>query len=153
MRAHQIFVALLGLIALLIVGIDTTSQASAQAVAIKGYDTVAYFTESKAAKGDPKYAYTWDGSTYYFSSANHLDLFKAAPDKYAPVYRGFCTAALSRGLRVVADPENWLIYDGKLHIFGKPIGPGLMKNDLEAMKHKADTNFPKVSELPEPKAQ
>jgi len=29
-------------------------------VAIKGYDTVAYFTEGKAIKGKPEFAFAWD---------------------------------------------------------------------------------------------
>lgn len=153
MGTLRILVCFLGLAAIMMSGSSSALRASERPLAIKGYDTVAYFTDSKAIKGDPKFAYTWDGSTYHFASASHLELFKADPEKYAPVYRGFCTAALSRGLRVVADPENWILHDGRLHIFGKPIGPGLMRKDPVAMKAKADANFPRIAELPEPPAQ
>ncbi len=40
--------------------------------------------------------------------------------------------ALAKGEIVVADPENWLISDGKLYVFGKPApaGPALFQQDL-----------------------
>ena len=53
-------------------------------VAIKGYDSVAYFTEGKAVKGSDKYALSWNEAVWYFSSAEHRELFAANPKKYAP---------------------------------------------------------------------
>lgn len=58
-------------------------------VAIKGYDPVAYFTQSRAVKGRRDHAYQWRESTWYFSSAAHRDLFVADPERYAPQYGGF----------------------------------------------------------------
>lgn len=58
-------------------------------IAIKGYDTVAYFTQGKPVNGDSKYEYSWKEATWRFSSAEHLDLFKADPEKYAPQYGGY----------------------------------------------------------------
>ena len=53
-------------------------------VAIKGYDSVAYFTEGKAVKGSEKYAFSWNDAVWYFSNAEHRKLFAANPKKYAP---------------------------------------------------------------------
>ena len=53
-------------------------------VAIKGYDSVAYFTEGKAVKGSEKYAFSWNDAVWYFSNAEHRKLFAAIPKKYAP---------------------------------------------------------------------
>ena len=58
-------------------------------VAIKGYDPVAYFTQSRAVKGSRDHTYQWHESTWYFSSATHRDLFAADPERYAPQYGGF----------------------------------------------------------------
>jgi YHS domain-containing protein len=58
-------------------------------IAISGYDPVAYFTMGKPMEGDEALAYTWNGATWWFSSKEHLELFKAAPDKYAPQYGGY----------------------------------------------------------------
>ena len=99
-------------------------------VAIKGYDPVAYFTIGKPARGRADIEYEWDERSYRFSSTRHRDLFKANPVAYAPQFPNFCAMSLSRGEIVEADPENWLIAEGKLYMFGKSIGPALFKQDL-----------------------
>ena len=53
-------------------------------VAIKGYDSVAYFTEGKAVRGSEKYALSWNDAVWYFSKAENRELFAANPKKYAP---------------------------------------------------------------------
>ena len=50
-------------------------------VILKGYDTVAYFTQKKAVKGSSKYESTYQGAIYYFSSAADLATFKRNPSK------------------------------------------------------------------------
>src|SRR6516165_10531726 len=63
-----------------------------------------------------------------FASAQHLELFKADPDRYAPQYGGSCAAAITVGVKIEAEPENWLIVDGKLFVFaGAAGGPGVDK--------------------------
>ncbi|CAB1072000.1 hypothetical protein D1AOALGA4SA_1415 [Olavius algarvensis Delta 1 endosymbiont] len=56
-------------------------------VAIKGYDSVAYFTEGRAVKGNEKYSFSWNEAVWHFSSADHRELFAADPKKYVP-HRG-----------------------------------------------------------------
>jgi hypothetical protein len=85
-------------------------------VAIKGYDTVAYFTEGQAIKGNPEFAFSWQDAQWYFSNARHRDLFAANPELYAPQFGGYCANGLSKGKVVAADPEEWTIVDGKLYI-------------------------------------
>ena len=58
-------------------------------VAIKGYDTVAYFTEGRAVKGTSKFSYNWNDAKWYFESAKNRDLFAADPEQYAPQYGGY----------------------------------------------------------------
>lgn len=110
------------------------------ALAIKGYDPVAYFTVGKPMKGGPEFAHDWDEQRYHFSSTQHRDLFKADPLRYAPQFANFCAISLSRGKVVEADPENWLVADGKLYIFGLPIGPGLFHQALAENEAKANAN-------------
>lgn len=111
-------------------------------LAINGYDPVAYFTDSKPMRGLPEIAYEWNGYRYRFSSAAHRDLFKADPTRYAPQFGNYCAMALSKGELVVADPDNWLISDGKLYVFGKPApaGPALFQKDLAGNIAKANQN-------------
>jgi hypothetical protein len=58
-------------------------------VAIHGYDTVAYFTESKAAEGSPNFVHRWKGAEWRFASASHRDMFAGNPEKFAPQYGGY----------------------------------------------------------------
>jgi YHS domain-containing protein len=85
-------------------------------VAIKGYDSVAYFTASKALKGSESFTFPWHGMTWYFLSKENKDLFAAHPEKYAPQYDGYCAWALTESRKAVTDPEVWKIVDGKLYL-------------------------------------
>jgi hypothetical protein len=123
--------------------VTAASPAVAEALlAIKGYDPVAYFTDGKPTPGRPELKYEWDEHIWRFATADHRDLFKADPVRYAPQFGNYCAMALSKGEVVVANPENWLISDGKLFVFGKPApaGPVLFKQHLEENIAKADQN-------------
>jgi hypothetical protein len=111
-------------------------------LAIKGYDPVAYFTDAKPTPGLPEIEYEWDEHRYRFATAQHRELFKADPVRYAPQFGNYCAMALSKGEIVVADPENWLINDGKLYVFGKPApaGPVLFQQSLAENVAKANGN-------------
>jgi hypothetical protein len=44
-------------------------------IAIKGYDTVAYFTDGKAVKGSREFEYVFDDARWQFSNAAHRGMF------------------------------------------------------------------------------
>jgi hypothetical protein len=60
-----------------------------QGIAVKGYDPVAYFTKGQPMKGKKKFEFEWNGAKWRFADAEHLDLFKSDPEKYAPQYGGY----------------------------------------------------------------
>src|SRR5262245_543151 len=111
-------------------------------LAIRGYDPVAYFTDGRPVPGLPEIEYEWDEHRYRFANAEHRELFKGDPVRYAPQFANYCAMALSMGEVVVADPENWLISDGKLYVFGKVMGPDLFRRDLAGNISKANQNRP-----------
>jgi hypothetical protein len=113
-------------------------------LAIKGYDPVAYFTFGKPTHGLPEFEYEWDEHRYRFARAEHLELFKADPVRYAPQFAGFCAVALARGDIDEGNPEYWLLSEGKLYLFGKPIGPALFQQDLAGNLVKAEQNRPRI---------
>ena len=133
-----------GLITIMAVSPWLASSVRAQDVvlAIKGYDPVAYFTDGHPVQGLRDFEYVWDDHVYRFASAEHLNMFKADPVRYAPQFGNFCAMALAKGQVVVADPENWLISDGKLYVFGSPApaGPALFQKDLAGNIKKANEN-------------
>jgi len=62
---------------------------NAEGIAVKGYDTVAYFTEGKPVKGKKEIQYEWQGARWFFSTEQHLNMFRENPEKYAPQYGGY----------------------------------------------------------------
>ena len=149
MRFRRDWLMLAGIAVAIFLGWNAATQAGEPPLALKGYDPVAYFTDERAALGDPQYTYEWDGAIYHFASAQHLALFRADPDRYLPQYNNWCAASVAKGDKVYGNPEWWLVVDGRLYLFGKPIGPALMSKD-PGMKNRADENWPKVSGLPTP---
>ena len=61
----------------------------ANGVALKGYDPVAYFTLGHPVKGQEEFKHEWQGATWFFSSQEHLAMFKKEPEKFAPQYGGY----------------------------------------------------------------
>ena len=114
-------------------------------LAIKGYDTVAYFTDGRPVEGLPKFEYEWDELRYRFAREENLKMFKADPVRYAPQFANFCAMALTRGEIHEANPEYWLISGGKLYIFGEPVGPDRFRKDLDQNVAKANLNRPLIS--------
>jgi len=115
-------------------------------VAIKGYDTVAYFTDGKAVKGSSAFEYFYDDAKWQFSSATHRDLFAADPDRYMPQYGGFCAGAMVFGDLTPADPEAWVIVDGKLYMVAKKAMVEGWKADAAENIGAADKQWPDVQQ-------
>jgi YHS domain-containing protein len=141
---------LVGLAAAIFLGFRGIAAAADQPPALKGYDAVAYFTEKRPMLGAAQYQHEWDGATYRFASAKHLELFKADPDRYLPQYKNWCAASVARGEKVHGNPEWWLVVDGRLYLFGKPMGPGVMAANPANLKRRADESWAQVSRLPAP---
>jgi hypothetical protein len=121
--------------------IGTGMQAGTGArLAIRGYDPVAYFTLQRATAGDAKLTWEWDEHVWQFANPRHRDLFKADPVKYAPQFSNYCAIALARGEVKEANPEYWLISDGRLYLFGKPFGPDLFRQHLGDNIERANHN-------------
>jgi YHS domain-containing protein len=121
-------------------GLGPVRAVAGERLAIRGYDPVAYFTDGKPVQGSPEIEYVWDGQRYRFTTAAHRDLFKADPVRYAPQFADFCAMSLTKGELVVADPENWLVSDGKLYLFGKSDGPALFRQNLTGNIERAHEN-------------
>ena len=124
----------------------TAGQSPAADVAIKGYDTVAYFKEGKALKGNETFTVQWHNMTWYFATKENKDLFAAGPEKYAPQYDGYCAWALTESRKAITDPEVWKIVDGKLYLNCSKSAYEKWSKDIPGNIKKADANWLKLSE-------
>lgn len=118
-------------------------------LAIKGYDAVAYFTLSKPTLGSTKYQTEWDGSNYRFISAKHRGMFQRDPDRYTPRYRGLCAMGLAaKGYKVVADPNNWVIHEGRLYITQRAYGPAAFRKHPNRWVANANAHLAALKDAP-----
>ncbi len=138
-------VILMGFTLLLLTGSGGIAAGMAQAdeLAIKGYDTVAYFKDSKAVKGSGSFAFQWHGMTWQFSTKENRDLFAASPEKYAPQYDGWCAWAMTESRLAKTDPEVWKIVDGKLYLNCSQAAYEKWSKDIPGNIKKADAIWPK----------
>ena len=137
--------ALTAAISLAIIGFAGTTSSTAQAydtastsainvaedaVILKGYDAVAYFTTGTPTAGNAKFSAVHGGATYQFASAANLQAFQANPAKYVPQYGGFCAmgAALGKKLDFASNWVLGMLADEK----GTPITPEVFKEKFTA---------------------
>jgi len=124
--------------------LDPTYTGYFSSEAIKGYDTVAYFTEGKPVKGRDEYSTEHNQATWLFSSQQNLDLFLANPDMYAPQYGGYCAYAVATNTTASIKPELFTVVNDKLYLnYSKSINEKwLAQRDSYIVD--ADKNWPKL---------
>jgi len=112
--------------------------------AIRGYDPVAYFTESKPVRGSNELTTEWMGATFRFASAENLERFRTDPAAYAPQYGGYCAWAVSQGYTASVHPDAWAIVDGRLYLnYSKSVQKRWQK-DVPGNIEAANRNWPGV---------
>jgi YHS domain-containing protein len=111
-------------------------------VAIRGYDTIAYFKEGKPVKGTGQFAARWMGATWQFASAANRDEFQRSPEKYVPQFGGYCAWAVGHNYTASTDPEAWKIVDGKLYLnYSKSVQEKWVQEQSKWISE-ADKNWP-----------
>lgn len=109
--------------------------------AIKGYDAVAFFRESKPVMGQDSLSYTWKDATWLFSSRKNMEDFKSNPEKYAPQYGGYCAYGTSQGHKSPTETDTWTIVNEKLYFnYNKKVQTIWLK-DEKALIEKADQQW------------
>lgn len=114
--------------------------------AIRGYDPVAYFTQSSPVEGDDAFTSMHDGTTFRFASADNKAMFDAEPARYAPQYGGYCAYAVSKGGTATTQPDAWTIVDDKLYLNFNTTVRGIWSEDIPGNISKANANWPAVLE-------
>jgi YHS domain-containing protein len=112
--------------------------------AIKGYDPVAFFKESKPVKGSDKFQYKWKDATWLFSTNENLEAFKADPEKYAPQYGGYCAYGTSQGHKAPTQTDTWTVLNDKLYFNYNDKVKELWTKDQANLIKVADGKWPEV---------
>lgn len=112
--------------------------------AIKGYDPVAFFKESKPVKGSDKFQYKWKDATWLFSTNENLEAFKTDPEKYAPQYGGYCAYGTSQGHKAPTQTDTWTVLNDKLYFNYNDKVKELWTKDQANLIKVADEKWPEV---------
>lgn len=116
--------------------------------AIKGYDPVAFFTESKPVKGADSLSYSYKDATWLFSSKTNLESFKKSPEKYSPQYGGYCAYGTADGHKAPTQTDTWTIVDGKLYFNYNGKVKEMWTKQQAAFIEKANTQWPLIKDKP-----
>lgn len=116
-----------------------TAPGKSPPLALKGHDPVAYFTEGRPVRGAAAFNVDFDDSRYLFASAKNRELFSASPDRYTPQFAGLCATGMAFGKKAEADPNIFVVRDGKLYIFSSAEARDMAQKDpsLLAKSHHA----------------
>lgn len=84
---------------------------------LRGYDVVGYFALGQALPGVARYRTEVDGVVYQFASAENLARFQRSPSSHALAYHGFDAMRMVFAIPEAADPNVWLLRDGRVFLF------------------------------------
>jgi hypothetical protein len=88
-------------------------------LAIDGFDPVAYFTDAKAAKGEPDVEVSQNGAIWRFRNEANRAAFVARPDIYGPQFGGYDPVDVASGKVVAGRAQLWLVSGGRLYLFNR----------------------------------
>ena len=111
-------------------------------LALRGYNPVAYFAESRPVEGSKQFTHHYADVTWRFTNAANRDLFAQDPERHAPQFGGYCAWGISQAKFFDGDPQIWKIVGGKLYVnYNKEIEK-TWEPDIPGFIEKADTNWP-----------
>ena len=121
---------------------DLVNVSGASKAAVSGYDTVAFFTDSKPVTGSPFISAEYQGATYFFASEEHKALFTADPAHYVPQFGGFCAFGVGLDKLFPVDINTWQVRNDKLYLNLNPAILEKFNADFNGNTAKADKNWP-----------
>lgn len=122
-------------------GVEPVNKSSA-GLALRGYDSVAYFREGAAVQGRAEFAHEWNGALWRFKSAENRAAFAREPEAFAPQYGGYCSYAVAHGYTADADPQAWKVVGGKLYLNYNADVRKLWEQDIPGFLQKGEQNWP-----------
>ena len=123
-------------------GVDTETDQNG--VILAGHDPVAYFTVGKPVVGLAKYTAVHNDAIYRFSTAGNRDMFVKNPEKYAPMYGGFCAFGATFGKKFEIDGKAFEIVDGRLYVNKNQDVYEAWRKDIPKHLDEANTQWPEI---------
>ncbi len=87
-------------------------------IALEGFCPVCLLNSREWVKGDSRFREVFDGQAYFFPDQRQLEIFRAAPQRYAPALGGDCVVHFaSTGKRTRGDLRYGILHDDRLLFF------------------------------------
>lgn len=123
--------------------------------AVSGYDVVAYRSlnanpvgraQPETVPGKASITADYNGATFAFASKENRAKFLENPAYYAPQYDGHCAFGVSKGGKVLGNPNLWRIVDNKLYLNITTTVVGFWEEDIPGNINKAENNWVNIEE-------
>ena len=88
------------------INVSNGISAAGAPLAAHGVDLVALVHDGNPVEGFATHSATYDGASYYFTSAANREAFEANPAAYLPQHGGFCSFGVSVGKKFDGDPDQ-----------------------------------------------
>jgi hypothetical protein len=115
------------------------------ALAISGFDPVAYFTDSKAEFGRPEVELNLDGVVWRFTNEGNRGAFAAHPEVYAPRFGGYDPVGITSDRSVQGHPLIWVVVGQRLYLFYSEKTRAAFLADPGRIIDRAERKWPIVS--------
>lgn len=97
-------------------GVSLVSAGSS--IAMRGYSPVALVRARQWVKGREPFRVHFDGATYLLADERELQIFRAAPERYAPVFGGDCVVTFVKtGRRTPGLLRHGVVHEDRLYFF------------------------------------
>jgi YHS domain-containing protein len=117
-------------------------------LAISGFDPVAYFTDTVAARGDERFEAVHASAVWRFRNEGNKAAFVSHPEVYAPQFGGHDPVDVARGKVVAGLPQLWTVHAERLYLFSSETSRAAFAANPDGFTNSAQRRWPKLkSEL------
>ncbi|EEE39072.1 YHS domain protein [Rhodobacteraceae bacterium KLH11] len=129
------------------VNVSNGISAAGAPLAAHGVDLVALVNDGNPVEGFASHSSTYDGASYYFTSAANREAFEANPAAFLPQHGGFCSFGVSVGKKFDGDPDQYLLADGKLYLFLSAETRAAFLKDVTGIAKTADDQWANIKNI------
>ncbi|WP_170344920.1 YHS domain-containing (seleno)protein [Ruegeria atlantica] len=129
------------------INVSNGISAAGAPLAAHGVDLVALVNDGNPVEGFATHSATYDGASYYFTTAANLEAFEANPAAFLPQHGGFCSFGVSVGKKFDGDPDQYLVADGKLYLFLNAETRAAFLKDVPATAKTADEQWANIKSI------
>lgn len=129
------------------INVSNGISAAGAPLAVHGVDLVALVNDGNPVEGFATHSATYDGASYYFTSAANREAFEANPAAYLPQHGGFCSFGVSVGKKFDGDPDQYLVADSKLYLFLNAETRAAFLKDVAATAKTADDQWANIKSI------